>query len=99
MLRGEPSALELAEDALAVAERVGDAFGAVNSRINIASAHAMRGSSTAPDPEEILEIVDDAIAIGAAEEAYRALANFLWNAARHIPVDDVVRIHEEWPAS
>jgi len=95
MLRGEPSALELAEDALAVAERVGDAFGAVNSRINIASAHAMTGSCTAPDPEEILEIVDDAISIGAAEEAYRALANFLWNAAGHIPVDDVVRIHEE----
>ncbi len=94
MLRSDPDAVQLAEEALAVAERVGDAFGAVNSRINLQSALAMTGR-TAPDPEEVLGIVDDAIAIGAAEEAYRALANFLWNSVGYIPVDDVVRVHAE----
>jgi class 3 adenylate cyclase/tetratricopeptide (TPR) repeat protein len=94
MLRGDPEALRLGEEALAVAERVGDAFGAVNSRINIASALAMTGS-TGPDPAQVLGIVDDAIAIGAAEEAYRGLANFMWNAVGFIPVDDVVRVHAD----
>ena len=94
MLRGDPEALRLGEEALAVAERVGDAFGAVNSRINIASALAMTGDM-APDAAQVLGIVDDAIAIGAAEEAYRGLANFLWNAVGYLPVDEVVRVHAE----
>jgi class 3 adenylate cyclase/tetratricopeptide (TPR) repeat protein len=94
MLRGDPEALRLGEEALAIAERVGDAFGAVNSRINIASALAMTGN-TPPSSEQVLSVLDDAIAIGAAEEAYRALANFLWNAAGYIPVDEVVRVYEE----
>ena len=80
MLRSDPDALRLAEEALAVAEQVGDRFAAVNSRINIGSILAMT-RNTAPDPAEVLRNVDDAIAIGAAEEAYRALANFLWNSA------------------
>ncbi len=94
MLRGEPEALELGEEALAVAQRVGDAFGIVNSRINIASALAMT-ANTAPSADDVLDVVADAIEIGAAEEAYRAIANFLWNAAGHVPVDDVVRVYEE----
>jgi class 3 adenylate cyclase/tetratricopeptide (TPR) repeat protein len=94
MLRSDPKALQLAEEALAVAERVGDAFGAVNSRINISSALAMT-RNTAPDPDDVLRIVDDAIAIGAAEEAYRALANFLWNATGYLHVDEIVRVYEQ----
>ena len=94
MLRSEPDALRLAEEALAVAEQVGDAFAAVNSRINIGSALAMT-ENVAPNAAEVLLIVDDAIAIGAAEEAHRALANFLWNAAGYIPVDEVLRVYQE----
>ena len=93
MLRSDPDAARLAQEALAVAEQVGDTFAAVNSRINIASALAMTG--TAPTPVEVLRIIDDAIAIGAAEEAYRALAGFLWSSAGYIPVDEVVRLHAE----
>ncbi len=94
MLRGDPDSLPLAEEALAVAERVGDPFGIVNSRINIASALAMT-RNTPPDASQVLGIVDDAIAIGAAEEAYRALANFTWNATGYIPVDEVARVYAE----
>ena len=41
MLRSDPDALRLAREALATAERVGDAFASVNSRINIESIVAM----------------------------------------------------------
>ena len=43
----------------------------------------------------MLGIVDDAIAIGAAEEAYRALANYLWNAAGHRPCRRGRAVHAE----
>ena len=89
MLRSEPDALRLAREALAVAEKVGDALAAVNSRTNIQSVLAMR-EGQAPDPVEVLGIIDDAIAIGAVEEAYRAIANFLWNTPGYAAVDDVV---------
>ena len=65
-----------------------------NQKINIASAESM-GGNTAPNGDEVLRIVDDAIAIGAAEEAYRALANFLWNASGYHTVDEAVRVYTE----
>jgi hypothetical protein len=91
MLRSDPDALRLAREALAVAEQVGDTYAAVNSRINIESILTMRAAA-APDVVEVLRIVDDAIAIGAAEEAYRAIANFLWNSPGFVPVDEVMGI-------
>jgi class 3 adenylate cyclase/tetratricopeptide (TPR) repeat protein len=91
MLRSDPDALRLAREALAVAEQVGDTYAAVNSRINIESILTMRAAAP-PDVVEVLRIVDDAIAIGAAEEAYRAIANFMWNSPGFVPVDEVVGI-------
>ena len=92
MLRSEPDAGRLAEEALVVADEVGDAFAAVNSRINLETITAMNG--TPPDPAHILGHVDDAIEIGAAEEAYRALANLLWNTPGYVPVDEVLGVTE-----
>ena len=48
MLRGEPIAEEHALDAIEVATRVGDEFAVVNSRINLLTARAARGSAHRP---------------------------------------------------
>jgi class 3 adenylate cyclase/tetratricopeptide (TPR) repeat protein/ABC-type uncharacterized transport system YnjBCD ATPase subunit len=88
MLRSLPEAGELAAEALAMAERVGDPFAAVNARTNIATVGALHG--TPPSPAEVLAVIDDARRIGATEEAYRALVNWLWSAAGTVKVDDVL---------
>jgi len=88
MLRDSADADELARQALDVANRVGDPFAIVNARINVLTLRGMSG--LAPDPREVLELVDAGREIGANEEAYRALVNFVWIAAGHIHVDDVL---------
>ena len=87
MLRTRPEALEHSREAIEVAKRTGDAFAAVNGRINLFTSEGNRGQ--APDPAEVLEIVEDAYAIGAHEEAARAVVNFLWTAAGFIPLEDI----------
>jgi class 3 adenylate cyclase/tetratricopeptide (TPR) repeat protein len=92
MLRSHPDAVSLCVEALAMAERVGDAFATVNARINLKTAESMYGRP--PDQAETLQLVDDARAIGAVEEAYRAVINFTWNASGLLIVDEAVRAFE-----
>jgi class 3 adenylate cyclase len=87
MLRTRPEALEHSREAIEVAERTGDAFAAVNARINLFTTEGNLG--VAPDPVEVLSVAEDAYAIGAHEEAARAVVNFLWSAAGFLPLDDV----------
>ncbi|HEY7003311.1 MAG TPA: AAA family ATPase [Gaiellaceae bacterium] len=87
MLRSRPEGLEHSREAIEVAERTGDAFAAVNARINLFTIEANLGQ--APDPEVVLAIAEQAYAIGAHEEASRAIVNFLWSAAGFLPFDTV----------
>ena len=58
MLKHQVEAIGHAEEAIAVARRVDDLFAEVNARINLLTEQATRGS--APDPDELIEIVDRA---------------------------------------
>ncbi len=87
MLRDEDGASELGREALAVANRVGDRFAQANIRVNLLTLDAMRGIP--PDPGELLELIDEARAAGALEEAYRAQVNFIWSATGHLPVAEI----------
>jgi class 3 adenylate cyclase/tetratricopeptide (TPR) repeat protein len=92
MLRDDEDANVLAEEALAVANRVGDKFAAVNATISRMTVAALRG--TAPDPGTVLETITVARDDGALEEAFRALINFLWSASGYLTVDEVERTAE-----
>jgi class 3 adenylate cyclase/tetratricopeptide (TPR) repeat protein len=83
MLRHLPEATDHASEALVVARRVGDSFAEVNARINLVTEQATRGE--APDPDELLEIVDRAVEAGVYEEAYRAIVNFIWSTPGYLP--------------
>jgi tetratricopeptide (TPR) repeat protein len=89
MLRGLPEAAQHARETIAVAQRVGDAFAAVNARINEVTAEAIHG--VVPDPAELLAIVDAAQQIGSTEEIYRALVNFTWSSTGYLPVAQIER--------
>jgi class 3 adenylate cyclase/tetratricopeptide (TPR) repeat protein len=93
MLRDTADAGALAQEALDVAERVGDEFAAVNARINLVTVQAFAGR--APDGEQALELIRTARDIGASEEAYRCLINFIWAAAGYLPVDRVLATADE----
>ena len=56
MLKHHDDAIPHAEEAIAVARRVGDLFAEVNARINLFTEQATWG--IAPDPDELLDIVD-----------------------------------------
>jgi tetratricopeptide (TPR) repeat protein len=90
MLKHQVEAIGRAEEAIAVARRVGDLFAEVNARINLTSAQANRGR--APDPDEAIELVELAVKGGIYDEAYRALANLLWNASGYLHVDEIERV-------
>ena len=93
MLKHQVEAIGRAEEAIAVARRVGDLFAEVNARINLLSAQANRGR--APDLDEELELVELAVEGGIYDEAYRALANLLWNAPGYLHVDEIERVMVE----
>ena len=93
MLKHQVEAIGRAEEAIAVARRVGDLFAEVNARINLVSAQANRGR--APDLEEEIELVEIAVEGGIYDEAYRALANLLWNAPGYLHVDEIERVMVE----
>ena len=84
MLKNRPEAVSHAREAIAVARRVGDDFADVNARINLFTALASEGE--APEPEELLAIVDAAARAGAHEELFRAIVNFVWSADGYLPV-------------
>ena len=89
MLKHHDDAIPHAEEAIAVARRVGDLFAEVNARINLFTEQASWG--IAPDPDELLAIVDLAREAGVYDEAYRAIVNFLWSAPGYIPLDEAER--------
>ena len=93
MLKHRVEAIEHAKQAIEVARRVGDAFAEVNARINLFTEHSTRG--VAPSGEQLLEIVDDALAAGVQEEAHRAIVNFIWSAAGYLTLDEVERVVAE----
>jgi tetratricopeptide (TPR) repeat protein len=87
MLKNQPDAIEHSRESIAVADRVGDVFAGVNARINLFTARATEGEG--PDPDEILAIVEAAASVGALEEAYRAIVNFVWSGGGYLPVDRI----------
>ena len=87
MLQNRHEAIEHSLEAIAVADRVGDIPAAVNARINLFTTRAAEGIG--PDAGEVLEIVDAAASVGAHEEAYRAIVNFVWSADGFLPVEQI----------
>jgi class 3 adenylate cyclase/tetratricopeptide (TPR) repeat protein len=90
MLKHHDAAIPHAEEAIDVSRRVDDLFAEVNAQINLFTEQSTRG--TAPDPDDLLDIVDRAIEAGVFDEAYRAIVNFLWSAHGFIPLDDTERV-------
>lgn len=87
MLKNRHEAIEHSLEAIAVADRVGDIFANVNARINLFTARAAEGNG--PDADEVLDIVGAAASVGAHEEAYRAIVNFVWSALGFLPVERI----------
>jgi len=77
MLRSHPDALQRANEAMATARRVGDRLAEVNARINAMTSRAAAGER--PHAEEVREIVELALTVGAHEEAFRVVVNFIWS--------------------
>jgi len=96
MLKGRHEAIEHSLEAIAIADRVGDVVANVSARINLFTQRATEG--VGPDADEVLDIVEAAAFVGAHEEAYRAIVNFVWSALGFLPVErieSVVRIGRE----
>ncbi len=87
MLRGLPQAAEHSLETIEVANRVGDVAASVSGRINLFTARAQVG--VGPDADDVLEIVESAASVGAHEDAYRAIVNFVWSADGYLPVADI----------
>lgn len=100
MLRSHPGAAAYADEAAAMAQRVGDGVAEANARINAFTARAALGD--VPDVVAVRTIIEGALAAGAHEEAFRAVANFLWSgfgirslAELERDVLDVLRVIEQ----
>jgi class 3 adenylate cyclase/tetratricopeptide (TPR) repeat protein len=87
MLKHLPGASDHAQEAVEVAQRVGDAFAEVNARINLFTEQATLG--VGPDPRDLLEIVDRAVEAGVYEEAYRSIVNFVWSSPGYLPLSRI----------
>jgi class 3 adenylate cyclase/tetratricopeptide (TPR) repeat protein len=87
MLNNRHEAIEHSLEAIAVADRVGDIFANVNARNNLFTARAAEGDG--PDVDEVLDIVETAASVGAHEEAYRAIVNFVWSAVGFLPIERI----------
>ena len=85
MLRGLPQAIEHSLETIEVAHRVGDVAASVSGRINLFTSRAQYG--VGPDVGDVLEIVEAAASVGAHEDAYRAIVNFVWSANGYLPAD------------
>ncbi len=93
MLRDLPEAPGYAREALRVATNVGEPLATVNARINLFTALAMDGEATPYDvAREVLEL---ALRIGAHEEAFRAVVNWIWMAHAHYPIEGIDRLIDE----
>ena len=90
MLQNRHESIDHSLEAIAVAGRVGDVPAAVNARINLFTTRAAEGIG--PEAAEVLEIVEAAASVGAHEEAYRAIVNFVWSADGYLPVDEIEEV-------
>jgi class 3 adenylate cyclase/tetratricopeptide (TPR) repeat protein len=88
MLRGVAEAEPHAEEAIAVAQRVGNEFAEVNGRVNLFTARASRGIE--PDPAEIDELLRRTVEAELWDELYRVIVNYLWSASAHVPIPALV---------
>jgi class 3 adenylate cyclase/tetratricopeptide (TPR) repeat protein len=93
MLKHRVESVGHAEEAIAVARRVGDSFAEVNARINLFTEMATRGHP--PGPEDVLEIVNRSVEAGVHDEAYRAIVNFIWSAHGYVPLVEIERVTVE----
>ena len=59
----------------------------MNARINIFTQLATCG--VAPDPDDVVSIVEAAAEAGVYDEAYRAIVNFIWSASGYLPLDRI----------
>ena len=78
---------------MAVARRVGDPFAEVNARINIFTQRSTAG--VAPDPDEVLAIIDAAVEAGEYEEGYRAIVNLIWSTTGYLHVERIEEVVAE----
>jgi class 3 adenylate cyclase len=90
MLNGLPRAESRAQEAIAVARRVGDVHAELNATANLVVTRGNRGIP--PDMAAMRDVIARAIATGDALEAYRCLVNSLWTAQAFLPYD---RLDEE----
>ena len=93
MLQQRPESVEHAREAIAVARRVGDSFAEVNARINIFTQ--LSTSGVAPDPDDVVSIVEAAAEAGVYDEAYRAIVNFIWSASGYLPLERIELVAAE----
>jgi hypothetical protein len=89
MLKSRRGAAAHADQAAAMARRVGDGVAEANARINAFTARAAAG--TAPDADEVREIVGVALDAAAYEEAFRAIINLLWSGVGFHPLAELER--------
>ena len=87
MLNGLPRAEERAQEAIAVARKVGDLHAELNARSNLLVTIVNRGVPL--DIEESRSIISRAVASGDALEAHRCLVNSLWTAQAHMTCDEL----------
>ena len=93
MLKQQPQSISTAEQAIDVAHRVGDPFAEVNARINIFTQRSTAG--IAPDPDEVLSIIDAAVEAGEYEEGYRAIVNLIWSTTGYLHVERIEQVVAE----
>ena len=93
MLKQQPQSIETAQQAIEVARRVGDPFAEVNARINIFTQRSTAG--VAPDPDEVLSIIDAAVEAGEYEEGYRAIVNLIWSTTGYLHVERIEQVVAE----
>ena len=93
MLKQQPLSIGTAERAIDVARRVGDPFAEVNARINIFTQRSAAG--VAPDPDDVLSIIDSAVEAGEYEEGYRAIVNLIWSSTGYLHVERIEELVAE----
>jgi hypothetical protein len=88
MLRNRVEAVEHSREAIDVARRVGDSFAEVNGRTNLFTVLSSNLGEP-PEPADVLDIVAKATAVGALEEATRAVVNFIWSGLGFLPAEQI----------
>src|SRR5262249_33674088 len=78
--------------AIDVARRTDEPFAEANARINLFTARGDTGAL--PNSSEVSAAIEQALAVGAHDEASRAVLNHVWSLAALGPLDDADRFVE-----